>query len=173
MTEEESEGRKPSQFPRNVPGAGLPPGPAAPALRGPTVPVTRGGRPADRELRPGRDTGRAVEMQDAPPRPAPRTACVWSTRSPERGGQAPRPGAPEDSTTPEWKAVSAGPSPWRGLRGRCSVLSGHRNLLPWRSHTGGVRQATADSYFYRRLKYRPGSVSVGSVCPCAHKVLFG
>ena len=137
MTEEESEGRKPSQFPRNASGAGLPPGPAAPALRGPTVPVTRGGRLADGELRPGRDTRRAVEMQDAPPCPAPRAACVWSTRSPERGGQAPRPGAPEESTTPEGKAVRAGPSPWRGLRGGCRVLSGHRNLPLWRSRTGG------------------------------------
>lgn len=76
-------------------------------------------------------------MQDALPCPAPRAACVWSTRSPERGGQAPRPGAPEESTTPEGKAVRAGPSPWRGLRGGCRVLSGHRNLPLWRSRTGG------------------------------------
>ena len=35
-----------------------------------------------------------------------------------------------------------------------------------------LRQATADPYLHRRLKHRSGSVSVGSLDPGAHKVLF-
>ena len=35
-----------------------------------------------------------------------------------------------------------------------------------------LRQATADLYLHRRLKHRSGSVSVGSLDPGAHKVLF-
>ena len=35
-----------------------------------------------------------------------------------------------------------------------------------------LQQATADSYLHRRLKHRSGSVSVGSLGPGAHTVLF-
>ena len=35
-----------------------------------------------------------------------------------------------------------------------------------------LQQATADLYLYRRVKHRSGSVSVGSLDPGAHKVLF-
>ena len=35
-----------------------------------------------------------------------------------------------------------------------------------------LQQATADSYLHRRLKHRSGSISVGSLGPGAHKVLF-
>ena len=66
---------------------------------------------------------------DEGPRPPPRAAgrlCLEHPQ-PERGGQTPRPGALKESTTREGKAVSAGPSPGRGLRGGCRVLSSRRN----------------------------------------------
>ena len=48
--------------------------------------------------------------------------------------------------------------------GCVTQLAAPRAPAPW--------QITADAYLCRRHKHRSSSVSVGSLCPGAHKVLF-